>query len=77
MLFPFAHEADFPHSDPPPPPDDDPSTLPILAAIVFTLVVLAALIWLRERTRRADEREREAREAAARADAEPGAPSGS
>ena len=60
-LVQVAHETNMPHQEPKE-GSSDPAALFIVIGVVVTLAVLGALIWLKERMRKA--------EAAERADAE-------
>ena len=55
--LPLAHDIGVPHQDPRPVDDGggSASTIVIVVVIVATLVLAGALIWLRERARRADD----------------------
>ena len=54
VALPIAHDIGYPHQDPPPP---DPSgngggasTIVILVGVIVTLVAVAGLVWLKQRT---------------------------
>jgi hypothetical protein len=55
----FAHPADFPHEEPKSSEADSTSPLLIAAGVVITLVLVAGLVWLKERARRAEAAEGE------------------
>jgi hypothetical protein len=54
---PLAHPTDFPHEEVDPKPGGGGGTSPVLVGggVVLTLALTGGLIWVRERTRRADE----------------------
>ena len=55
--LPLAHPTDIPHQEPQPVEDGDSGTSPVLVGggVVLTLALTGGLIWVRERTRNAEE----------------------
>ena len=55
--LPLAHPTDYPHQEIDPKPGGGGGTSPVVVGggVVLTLAVTGGLIWVRERTRRADE----------------------
>ncbi|HEX8742240.1 MAG TPA: hypothetical protein VF712_03815 [Thermoleophilaceae bacterium] len=82
---PLAHPLDYPHPEPAPPPDRGGASPALIGGgVVVTLALAGGLIWVRERTRRADESaaleghaEAEPDQQGARAAVEPGDDAGS
>ena len=52
--LPLAHETDMPHEEKKAASGDNAGAFVIVGVVFLTLVLLGALIWLKERTRRAE-----------------------